>query len=74
MMMPMELIICKNEHFLDGLFPTQAREPAIHITTKPGDIVLVDMRKMNSRKNWNCFKAVVDLFRLIEILFLGIRH
>lgn len=30
----------KNEH-LDGLFPLQAREQAVHITTKPGDIVLV---------------------------------
>ena len=30
----------KNEH-LDGIFPAQAREQAIHITTKPGDIVLV---------------------------------
>mmetsp|Transcript_24202 Transcript_24202/g.67047 ORF Transcript_24202/g.67047 Transcript_24202/m.67047 type:complete len:681 (+) Transcript_24202:145-2187(+) len=31
----------KNEH-LDGIFPAQAREQAIHITTKPGDIVLVE--------------------------------
>lgn len=31
----------KNEH-LDGIFPSQAREQAIHITTKPGDIVLVE--------------------------------
>ena len=30
----------KNEH-LDELFPAQARQQAIHITTKPGDIVLV---------------------------------
>jgi hypothetical protein len=30
----------KNEH-LDELFPPQARQQAIHITTKPGDIVLV---------------------------------
>jgi len=31
----------KNEH-LDGLFPNEAREQAIHITTKPGDIILVN--------------------------------
>jgi hypothetical protein len=31
----------KNEH-LDGLFPAPAREQAVHITTKPGDIVLVE--------------------------------
>lgn len=31
----------KNEH-LDLLFPPQAREQAIHITTKPGDVVLVE--------------------------------
>jgi MiaB/RimO family radical SAM methylthiotransferase len=31
----------KNEH-LDGLFPQQARVQAVHITTKPGDIVLVE--------------------------------
>jgi len=31
----------KNEH-LDELFPSQARQQAIHITTKPGDIVLVE--------------------------------
>merc|ERR1712194_200247 len=31
----------KNEH-LDEIFPPQAREQAIHITTKPGDIVMVE--------------------------------
>jgi hypothetical protein len=31
----------KNEH-LNELFPQQAREQAVHITTKPGDIVLVE--------------------------------
>eukprot|EP00535_Pseudo-nitzschia_heimii_P002918 CAMPEP_0197186982 /NCGR_PEP_ID=MMETSP1423-20130617/14981_1 /TAXON_ID=476441 /ORGANISM="Pseudo-nitzschia heimii, Strain UNC1101" /LENGTH=681 /DNA_ID=CAMNT_0042638435 /DNA_START=106 /DNA_END=2147 /DNA_ORIENTATION=+ len=31
----------KNEH-LDEVFPPQARQQAIHITTKPGDIVLVE--------------------------------
>lgn len=31
----------KNEH-LDGLFPREARVQAVHITTKPGDIVLVE--------------------------------
>lgn len=31
----------KNEH-LDGIFPPEARQQAIHITTKPGDIVLVE--------------------------------
>jgi hypothetical protein len=34
----------KNEH-LDGLFPNQARVQAIHITTKPGDIVLVQSHR-----------------------------
>jgi tRNA-2-methylthio-N6-dimethylallyladenosine synthase len=27
---------------LDGLFPAQAREQAVHITTKPGDVVMVE--------------------------------
>jgi len=31
----------KNEH-LNEIFPPQARQQAIHITTKPGDIVLVE--------------------------------
>lgn len=31
----------KNEH-LDLLFPAQAREQAVHITTKPGDVVMVE--------------------------------
>jgi hypothetical protein len=31
----------KNEH-LDSLFPHQARQQAVHITTKPGDVVLVE--------------------------------
>lgn len=30
----------KNEH-LDGVFPREAREQAIQITTKPGDVVMV---------------------------------
>ncbi|OEU18785.1 hypothetical protein FRACYDRAFT_152651, partial [Fragilariopsis cylindrus CCMP1102] len=34
----------KNEH-LDLLFPNQARVQAIHITTKPGDIVLVQSHR-----------------------------
>jgi hypothetical protein len=33
-------IIKTNEH-LDGIFPREAREQAVQITTKPGDIVLV---------------------------------
>ncbi|KAL3904343.1 MAG: hypothetical protein SGARI_004965, partial [Bacillariaceae sp.] len=34
----------KNEH-LDGLFPHQARQQAVHITTKPGDVVLVQSER-----------------------------
>jgi Uncharacterized protein family UPF0004/Radical SAM superfamily/PPIC-type PPIASE domain len=31
----------QNEH-LDGIFPAAARQQAVHITTKPGDVVLVE--------------------------------
>lgn len=64
----------KNEH-LDAIFPREAREQAVQITTKPGDVVLVqsprgyhlvqvvdvmaDVRRMANRKQKRRPKTIV---------------
>jgi hypothetical protein len=58
----------KNEH-LDGLFPPHARERAIQITTKPGDIVLVE-----SSRGFHLVQTVDVMTNVREMAYLKQRR